>query len=381
MNLRNPGVILGRVSDLYSVITSELTDEEFSIVGVYYFEASIMNALIYRIFDGTVYPFLTHEINFERLSTHQLVDTMYVYEFNQESWILDGNKDQINSRLKSAINRCLLQSLSPPDYKKIIMNMFGIKENIVINGYYRINEILLTISGDDIFNRKSCLHKSIIECKYLKDPVNISKIDKKEYSDPSIDVVLLDSSRRLTELSNTLISLICDNPSYRRYVFDRKHCKDKDSIKDIEKQGFQLDLDQELFALRNIILQLSKSFTDGTNPVISFSDLLNVYNGLADKTCVEKIEQQENIVYDSITAVVISDGQQASSNELTIPLKSGDKILIPCSGEGLTYLSEDEKIEVLRYILSLRKATNSYNGLIDILIEQCTGKYKRIQTG
>lgn len=415
-NKNSSGVLLGRVNDIYSVICSEMTNEPFSIVGVYYTDNNgTMTALIYRIFDGTIYPFLTHEINFERLSTHQLVESMYIYEFNQEGWVLDGNRDLLTNRLKAVISRCVIQNISTPDYKKIIMNTFGIQASTVVNGYYRINEMLLAITNDDPSKRKSSLHRNIVDCKYLTEGRNIVKGYHKEYNDPSREAVISDSQKRLVDLAQATITLICENTAYRNYLIRSNGFKpnlpmvpvmpvgpikptspvmstmpvspiniiddESDELSSRTSEPFIVnvpaEIGEELLQLKGIINEMIVSFNTKSNPVISIVDLIDVYNKLADKGNVARIETNHSIKYNSVGALLISGSDGLRSNEVRIELRSGDVLYIPCTGEGIDQLSDDEKLEVLRYVLSLRKATNSYNGLLDIIVEECAGKTKR----
>jgi hypothetical protein len=393
-----------------------MTNETFSIVGVYYSEGSTINALIYRIFDGTIYPFLTHEINFDRLATHQLVDAMYIYEFNQESWSLDGNRELLSSRLRTAINRCIIQNTLTPDYKKLIMNAAGIINTTIVNGYYRINEILLAITNDDPSRRKSSLHRNIVDCKYLNTGQNIVKGYRREYNDPSPETIIMDSQRRLNDLAQSVIVLLCENPAYRNYLTRLGNNNNiigitqtpSISTPSISSPVYNVpvlpvspvilpeldelsshtsepmitmtvpaDISEELTQLRGIITEITQSFVTGVNPVISIVDLISVYNELADKGNVSRIEINQPIKYKSVGALLISGADGLRSNEVRIELRSGEILYIPCTGEGIEQLSNDEKLEVLRYVLSLRKATNSYNGLLDIIVRECASKSRQ----
>lgn len=400
------GVLLGHVNDVYSSICAEMSGEPFSIIGVYYTDGNNTNALIYRIFDGTVYPFLTHEINYERLSTHQLVENMYIYEFDQEAWRLDGNTDLLSNRLKSAINRCVIQNIFTPDYKKLILNAAGITTSTIVNGYYRINEILLAISNEDPSKRKSSLYKNIVDCKYLREGVNIMKLYRKQYNDPSADEIKIESQKRLSDLATSVVNLICENPSYRHYLVGKADATNKTkgslstmpNMSSITEQDVNIldefssntsdisevitikaDIADELLQLKGIINEMVNSFTTGSNPVISVVDLIQVYNDLADKGNVSRIEVNQAIKYKSVGALLISGSDDLNSNEIKIELRSGEILYIPCTGEGIQELSDDEKLEVLRYVLSLRKATNSYNGLLDIIVQECANKSNRNQ--
>lgn len=400
-NKNSCGVLLGRVNDIYSSICSEMTNEQFSIIGVYYCDNTTMNALIYRIFDGTIYPFLSNEITFERLSTHQLVDAMYIYEFNQESWSLDGNRELLSNRLRTAINRCLIQNTLTPDYKKLILNASGIQTTTVVNGYYRINEILLAITNDNPSQRKSSLHRNIVDCKYLNEGRNIVRGYRKEYNDPSQEMIIADSQKRLTDLAQVVISLLCESPAYRNHLI-RLSNNTPPTISTIPASPMipsspiyeqeeelssrtseptfvtiQADISDELLQLRGIIDEIKQSFITGSNPVISIVDLINVYNELADKGNVARIESDQTVKYNSVGALLISGADGLRSNEVRIELRSGEALYIPCTGEGIEQLSDDEKLEVLRYVLSLRKATNSYHGLLDIIVRECANKSRQ----
>lgn len=378
---KNSGILLGRVNDLYSTIYREVSGNHYSIVGIYYFEKDIMNLLIYRIFDGTVYPFLTQEVNFDILSTHKLVDEMIVYEFDQQCWSLDGNKDFIIDRIKSSINKCLIQGMGQPDYRSLIMNILGVKVDKIYNGYYRVNEILLNIIGEDSISRKSSIHNDIIYTKYLKEGINITKNYKKDHRLPSFSDVSLDSHRRIIDLSNNIVNLFLNDEAYRDFIlemigFSSVERKKGEEFYDSTNKYFSIQ--EEVIKLNNILSNLSESFESGQPAIISMNELIKIHDSLATKSGLDKFTTKKKIAFESISSIVIIDEKGYDSDSVKVTLKSGDVMYIPCNGDGVELLSDDERLEILRYVLSLRNGTNFYNGLLDKLVKECANKYKRI---
>lgn len=400
MSARPPGVILGKVNDVYSKVGSSMMNDPNSIVGLYYYNHdNELNTLIYRIFDGTVYPFFTHETSFERLSTHYLIQALCVYEFNLESWRLDGHRDSLLNRIKSAISRCIIESSLSPNYTELIQSVIESNPDGPVGaGYYRINSILLSIMNENLTNsrRKSSLHRSIVDCKYLNTKQNIKNSSVLiHYDSPCEHELMLDSTKKLTELSNGIINFMCayehrtnnltdifTNPTVielvRNVIVKKDHTNTINYLSTRETKTntdkTNEDVSTELTEFRNILECIMDSFVQRNTAVISITDLIKIYNKLASTHNVPTINPppHNSVHYQSIGAIITSSDNNIHSSEVKVELRSGDVLTIPCTGEGIESLSSDEKLEVLRYVLSLRNGTLSYNGLLDVIVEHCS---------
>ena len=362
MTLRNPGVLLGLVNDVYSEICSKMIDERYSIVGIYYYRDGSINILFYRIFDGTIYPFLNDEMTFDQLLSHPLINSLERYEFNQEGWLLDGNLDQLNDRVRLVINRSII-NISPPDYRNLILGYTNLVDGPIMNGYYRINEIIKSVVNGQNYNS----HHNIIDCKYLKDPIKLTKLPNNKFID---EATIIESKRRLTDLSSTIIDLIFENPKY------------KDHLTNFNAKIFSYNpivindqlITKELEMLKTIIEQLASSFETGKQPIISISKLIEIYNQMASKNDLPLLTIKNKTNFESVGALLVANPSNINIDRISINLRSGEIIHISCTGDGLEKLSSDQLLEVLRYVLSIRGATNSYNGLLDIITAHCVSK-------
>ncbi len=400
----NFGILRGRIDEPYANIGSALTGDSCSMVGLYYSLGTQIVICLFRTFDGSSINYFGDGVNFERLSSHHLITNITIYPFDVESWKIEGNMDDLYSRFRSCVARSMTNS-SEKNYQKLLLQTAGLSDEPIHNGYRRVNEILLATCGIDPNRRKGCLHRSIVDCRFLMSGQDITQKYRNQYSEPTTDEISSETRRYLTSLGESFIELVATNQLYRLYLsktgqmpatnnkdilehfISIMNNEDTDSMlkqrllealtpytqeKVIEVETKPLNIEAELAVFRNLIEDLKTGFSSEEYiPTISAETLVDAFNKIADKVEIPRVEPtiKGSYKYKSVGAIILSGKDGFHTDETTVELKCGEVIVIPTKGADLSDFSEDELLEINRYLLSIKTFDCRFESLSNLIIE------------
>lgn len=427
------GVIKGKISEFYGSFMSSITGDPYNMVGLYYTTNSECNIRLYRVFDGTAINYF-EGIDIERLKTHPLVQSFKVCPFDISGWEIDGNIEDIKTRFQKGLYRVILLDpslFSTGGYANFILSGLGITKNPVMNGYHKINEVILATTNIDPQLNRGEIHHDIVESRYLEkcfeyfnnDAINIYSSSHNNIFTHTHFNMLKESRELFEKTANAFISLALSSAPFREYfrnlIMKPTVGKDVGKKEDMEKEGLTMDyflnkvdrgdidetsriklvrslshyllpaaqehekknVDNEMEFIRDIINSMLEGFTTDKIPLISLPELVTSYNSIANKLGLSQVNLGNNPNnHRSIGALLTTSTKSFSPDDVEMKLKSGEIIFIPTKCSSFDDFTDDELIQILRYIKSLRSFDGRFNHLTDKLVETLAIR-ARLNTG
>lgn len=345
------GIIRGNNNDTYSIVGNLLTGFTHSVVGLFCIVNDVSTIVLFRTFDGTS-SFCHFNSILDLAECESVSDLEISYFVEQECDIFYETK--ISDRLATSIHNSLLENNPIPDYENILKSILSLEERRTKNGYVLVNEILSTtfhiqsqvIKNDDIsLNRFSLPWTSMNE--------TIKK--------PKLAHIQLEVENSLETLFKTF-NILMQNPFFVEAV-----CKHSLS----EKYSPLPSVKSELESLRTFIESILEN---PECPIIQLDVLIHIHNRL-----VKKIDgRQDHLIIPAMDGfssrgVLITDFR---CNLEEVPLSTSSRLVaIPTTETCFQNFSENELIQILRYIRSIQ-IDSRYHNVADRIVKELAERVK-----
>lgn len=417
------GILHGKINEPYANMGVCITRDPCNLVGISYPGLIVL----YRVFDGSYIHYFSKGVTIDILASHYLISDLMLSEFDEEMWRVDGHEGSLIKRLKAANGRAVSTHVANRDYKKILLNYAGLTNDIVANGYYRVNEIILATCGGSGLP-KDILTTSIVSSKYIKPGVLISKEYRNAYPEPTSESIKSETLSYMKCLMNAFIELSIENKLYQTFIMNLgnlgKSSKlvipdvnlyiellknglvteedkiklatilspiingientkelNKQEIDDRDTQKVINDISEEFDIIRSGISTLMSGFREDKIPVLYISDLVFSFNNLADKMNIPRLDTcNKNDVYSSISALVVAGNNGFEPNEINVKLSCGNIVILPTKSADLSEFSYTELIEILRYLMSIGSFDSRFNSLTTQITQELAIKTKMKST-
>lgn len=218
------GIVSGRIDDIFGDITSRISKDPNNMIGLYYNKGAEKNIVLFRTFDGTPINYINVNIGLDGLMVHPMVSELHVCSFNEDAWKVDTTLTNLFERFQSCLIRILITTDTERDYQKFLLNAVGLNDNVIFNGYYRINELILATSGVEPATYQQSIHKSVVSTRYLS---NFKTMKNSLYSPLNADEnkdlhnkIAIETRELFDRLCSSFTELTISNPSFRLYVKD-----------------------------------------------------------------------------------------------------------------------------------------------------------------
>lgn len=413
------GILRGKINEPYANIGVCITRDPCNLIGICYPSMIVL----YRVFDGSYIHYFNKGVTLDILASHYLISDLTLSEFDEETWNVDGHEGSLIKRLISANGRAALSHASTRDYKKILLNYAGLTNDIVANGYYRVNEIILATCGGANLP-KDILTASIVSSKYIKEGILISKEYRNAYPDPTPESIRTETISYMKSMTHAFIELSVENKLYQTYIMNigrnskiivpdvnlytemikngtiseedkiklatvlsplihgqeiRNQIEEKKELETgkVNYEDFTETLFEDFEIIRNGISILMNGFIDEKIPVVHISDLIASFNNLADKVNIPRLDTtSKNSVYSSVGALIVAGNNGFEPSEVSVKLNCGNIAILSTKAPDLSQFSYTELIEILRYLMSIKSFDSRFNALTTQITQELAIKTK-----
>lgn len=368
MALNEPfGLLIGTLNEPYTNAATQLTGDSNSLVGVYYIHKRETNILLFRSFDGSTINYFRNSITLERLASHHMVTNLRHLQFDVDAWELhcwdshhriSQKRESLFERFRQAIASNLISrcNYSENDRRKIVRNALGFPEDNVVNGYYRINEIVFSTCGGSFHQVGKSVHRRILSSRFLSGEIALTSNASKKYPDPSPGEVISESYRYLSSCVSSFVNLI--------YEDEQCQHRFKETLKRLPHPVYPLAdtsretcLDLRMLELFRETISAEARGEPRLEPRLEA--LIKCYNHFA-----QKCEQP------ALDKVKIPVSKEFVTEDINVTLRCGKIEAVHLDRTDFSEFSENEIVDVLRYIRSLKEPKLST--LVTRLVETLT---------
>lgn len=403
MTTRRYGILKGQINEPYANVGVAISGDKCSLVGVSYAGGIVL----FRVFDGSYITYFPHGTTIEILAVHPIITELMLFELDEEAWVVDGHEGNLAKRMTMSVGISAGEHTDVKDTTKVLLSYANLSGEPIVNGYSRINEIILGTYGswfEDFTTVKSPLNTSIVNSKYFKSGVSITR-EKKGYLDPSFIKVQEEAHQHFRALSSSFIQLMTDNELYQKYVMNLTQSphnvhnvpnvdvyveyirngavSETDKIKlvsvlsqmiygilpssvpnDVDKL-VPSDLTDDIKEIGNGLETLLCGFEDSKVPTLHIPSMIESYNRLAQRVGLNRLSLPETTYTkgQSIGALIVTGNNGFLPSEIEVNLSSGDVVILPTKGGSLSDFNYSELIEILRYLMSIRDSDSRFNAL------------------
>lgn len=413
------GIIRGKLNEPYANIGVCITGDSCNLIGISY--PGII--VLYRVFDGSYIHYFSKGVTLDILATHYLISDLTFFEFDEEAWKVDGHDGSLIKRFTAANGRAALSHASNRDYKKLLLYYAGLTNDIVANGYFRVNEIILaTCGGANI--PKDIMTASIVSSKYIKEGVMISKEYRNAYPYPTPESIKTETTSNMKSLTDAFTELTIENKLYQTYIMNLgRNSKiivpdvnlytelirngtipEEDKLKlasvlsplihgedvvdqlieskkmksdEFDYSSFTETLVDDFEIIRSGIATMMNGFTDEKIPVVHISDMITSFNNLADKVGIPRLDTTtKGEIHSSVGALIVAGTNGFEPAEISVNLSCGNVVILSTKAPDLSQFSYFELIEILRYLMSVKSFDSRFNSLTSQITQELAIKTK-----
>jgi len=399
MSNKRYGILKGQINEPYANVGVAITGDRCSLVGV----SHIGGIVLFRVFDGSYISYFPNGTTVDILATHPIITELLLFELDEEAWVVDGHEGSLAKRMTMSVGISAAEHTEVKDYVNLLLACAHLSTETVVNGYVRINEVILgscSTLHDDVYSIKPLLNTGIINSKYIKTGELILR-EKKGYMGPSFVKVREETHQLLHNLSSAFIQLMSEHDQYQKYVMSigtGNNVIDTDvyveyirngTVNESDKAKLVSALSQLIYGilptcapiipekeillpsdiddikeLGNGIRTLMSGFGSDKVPTLHIPSMIDSYNRLATRLNIDRLDiPPTETGGQSIGALIVTGNNGFFPSDIEVSLSSGDVVILPTKGASLSDFNYSELIEILRYLMSIRGTDSRFNSL------------------